>query len=594
MSIFDMKLFRFLGFKRTPKAPWKKYYSDEAMECEIPDLTMYKYYKKCSKNYSDLTAISYFGKDITYSDFNSDINICANAFLNYGIRKGDVVTICMPNTPEAMVGLMALNKIGAISNMVHPLSSENEIKNTIVETKSVMLIVIDMDYDKIKNFINDTDVYKVIIVKANNSMPFIMKNLYKITIGRKYKLPKKKDNKKYILWNDFVKSGLTYDSSGYVNDFGKNDPAVMLHSGGSTGTPKAIVLSNGNFIALAKQSITVFADIEVGDKCLSIMPIFHGFGLGVCIYTPFCLGAHCIFIPTFKAQEFDKILTKHKPEFVIGVPTLFEALLKIPDKRRKKLDFTNLKYAISGGDSLKESLVRDVNALFKEHGGKIGLVQGYGMSESLAAVALEKKWIPKKDGTIGIPFPGCYIGIYDGQDKEVPYGKEGEICVSGPNVMLGYYNNEKETNLALHIHKDGNVWLHSGDIGVMDKDGYITYKSRLKRLIISSGYNVYPSQIEQLLESHPAVMLASAIGVPHPYKQEVVKVFIVLNKEYKKSGKLTDEFKELCKQNLPRYAWPHDYEYRDSLPRTMIGKVDFKALQEENNRLREENKEKEI
>ena len=590
MGLFDMKLFRFLGFNKNPKAPWSKYYSKEAMECEIPDMTMYKYFANCTKDYNDLIAITYFGKKYTYNKFRSDIDICADAFLNYGIRKGDVVTICMPNTPEAMIGLLALNKIGAISNMVHPLSSVNEIKNTILETRSVMLIVIDMDYDKIKDFINETDVYKVILVKASNSMPLYMKPLYKLTIGRKYKLPKASKTNKYVFWNDFVKSGLTYDSHGYINDFGKNDPAVMLHSGGSTGTPKAIVLSNGNFIALSKQSITVFADIEKGDKCLSIMPVFHGFGLGVCIYTPFCLGAECIFIPTFKANEFDKILTKHKPEFVIGVPTLFEALLKIPEKRRKKLDFRNLKYAISGGDSLKESLVRDVNKLFKEKGAKVGLIQGYGMSESLAAVALEKKWIPKKDGTIGIPFPGCYIGIFDSHDKEVKYGKEGEICISGPNVMLGYYNNEKETNLALHIHKDGNVWLHSGDIGVMDKDGYITYKSRLKRLIISSGYNVYPSQIEELLENHPAVMLASAIGVPHPYKQEVVKVYIVLNKGYKKSNKLTDEFKQICKDNLPKYAWPYNYEYRDSLPRTMIGKVDFKALQDENNKQREKEK----
>ena len=594
MSIFDMKLFRFLGFNRKPKAPWKKYYSDEAMENEIPDMNMYTYLMDVSKTYDDLTAYSYYGKESTYRKFKEDIDIAANAFLSYGIRKGDVVTMLMPNTPEALIALLGLNKIGGIANMVHPLSSVNEIKHTVVETGSVMLVTIDMDYDKIKDFINETDVYKVIIVNANNSMPFIMKNLYKITIGRKYKLPKSKNNNKYLLWKEFFKAGYSYDSTGYVNDFGKNDPAVMLHSGGSTGTPKAIVLSNGNFIALSKESITVFADIEKGDKCLSIMPVFHGFGLGVCIYTPFCLGAECIFIPTFKAQEFDKILTKHKPEFVIGVPTLFEALLKIPDKRRKKLDFTNLKYAISGGDALKAQLVKDVNTLFKEHGSKVGLIQGYGMSESLAAIALEKKWIPKKDGTVGIPFPGCYIGIYDHNDKEVPYGKEGEICVSGPNVMLGYYNNEKETNLALHIHKDGNVWLHSGDIGVMDKDGYITYKSRLKRLIISSGYNVYPSQIEELLESHPAVMLASAIGVPHPYKQEVVKVYIVLNKGYKKSGKLTDEFKNLCKENLPRYAWPHDYEYRDSLPRTMIGKVDFKALQEENNRLRQEEQNKEV
>ena len=207
------------------------------------------------------------------------------------------------------------------------------------------------------------------------------------------------------------------------------------------------------------------------------------------------------------------------------------------------------------------------------------------MSECLAAVCLGFKNIPKK-GSVGIPFPGCYIGIFSPDDKEVAYGEEGEICISGPNVMLGYYNNEKETNLALHIHDDGNIWLHSGDLGVMDENGFIKYTSRLKRLIVSSGYNVYPSQIEAILETHEAVLLSSVVGIPHNYKVEVPKAYIVLKKGYRANNEIIEQLKELCKKNLPKYALPYEYEFRKSLPRTLVGKVDFRKLQQENNEYR--------
>ena len=251
-----------------------------------------------------------------------------------------------------------------------------------------------------------------------------------------------------------------------------------------------------------------------------------------------------------------------------------------------------IKYIISGGDTLSLSLEKRINKYLSEHGASTRIVQGYGMSECLAAVCLGFKNILEY-GSIGIPFPGCYIGIFNESDIEVPYGSEGEICISGPNVMLGYYNNEKETNGALHIHDDGNVWLHSGDLGVMDKNGFIKYTGRLKRLIVTSGYNVYPVQIEEVLEKHPAVMLSSVVGIPHPYKQEVPKAFIVLNKGYRETEELVKELKELCSKNLPRYAKVYEYEFRKSLPRTMVGKVDFRKLQEENNKLRREERGKE-
>ncbi len=582
MSILDMKLFRFFGFKKKPNAPWSKYYNKKDLDFNIPDVSIYQHFLNNMKKYPKNKALDYFGTKITYEDLSHKIDECASSFLNYGIRKNDVVTICMPNTPEGVIAFFALNKIGAISNMIHPLSSENEIKNMLIDTGSVMMILIDMDYAKVKNIIDTTEVYKVVIVRPSNSMPFLMKTAYDISVGLKTELPKR--NTKYIYWKDFIKSASNYKNSyHYVGK--KNTPAVMLHSGGSTGNPKAIVLSNGNFVTLVEQSRIVFDELEVGDKCLSIMPIFHGFGLGVCVYTPLCLGAECILIPQFKANEFDKILNKHKPEFVIGVPTLFEAMLKSERADNMKLNY--LKYVISGGDTLSLSLEKKINTFLHDHGATTRIIQGYGMSECLAAVALGFKNILEY-GSVGIPFPGCYIGIFSPEDEEVPYGKEGEICISGPNVMLGYYNNEKETNAALHIHKDGNVWLHSGDLGIMNKNGFIKYTSRLKRLIICSGYNVYPIQIETLLESHPAVMQCTVVGIPHPYKQEVPKAFIVLNKGFSKNEKLIEELKDLCNKNLPKYAKVQEYEFRKSLPRTMVGKVDFRKLQQENNEKRKE------
>ena len=583
MSIFDMKFFRFLGFKKTPNAPWSKYYNKKDIDLNIPDISLYQYFKDCSEKHLNFNAFDYFGKKITFSDLIKKVDECANAFLSNGIRKGDVITICMPNTPEGVIAFLALNKIGAISNMVHPLSSENEIKDTLVDTGSVMLVVIDIDYDKVKNIIDDTDVYKVIVVKANNTMPLLMFVGYEITRGYKTRLSK--NNSKYILWKDFINTGKNYKKNNYKFKGDKDDPAVLLHSGGTTGNPKAVVLSNANFIALVEQVRIRLDDIEKGDKCLSIMPIFHGFGLGVCVYAPLCLGMECILIPQFNAKEFGSILNRYKPEFVIGVPTLFEAMVKTPKEKADRFNLNHIKYVISGGDVLKPSLEKKINEFLQSHGSTTKIIQGYGMSECLAAVALNFKSNPRT-GSFGVPFPGCYIGIFSPDDKEVPYGTEGEICITGPNVMLGYFNNEKETNLALHIHDDGNVWLHSGDLGVMDDDGFIKYTSRLKRLIISSGYNVYPNQIEEILESHEAVMLCSVVPEPHKYKGEIPKAFIVLNKGYKGNEELLDELQKLCKKNLPKYSIPKEYEFRSSLPKTMVGKVDFRKLQMENNEKR--------
>ena len=556
------------------KTPWAKYYKKEDLKLKVPDISMYEALKEAVLKYESRTAINYFGKKLSYREFLNLIDKAALAFRSQGVRRGDIVTICMPNTPEAMIAFYAINKIGAISNMIHPLSGEIEIKEYLTSTNSVMLVMIDVCYDKVKNIIKDTSVYKTIVVSARDSMPFFTGLGYQISQGFKIKGPTKSEA--YLYWNDFLKK-----ASGYNNlldiKISRDDPAVILHSGGTTGKPKGIILSNGNFNALTEQAKIVFNDVEVGDRVLGIMPIFHGFGLGVSTIGPFILGCELIMVPQFNAKKFDKLLEKYKPNVIFGVPTLYEALA---GTKNDYLDLSGLKYAISGGDSLSRNLIKRVNDYLSSHNAKIKISQGYGMTESLAAVALSYGEAYRED-SIGIPFPGNYIKIVTPEtQEEVPYGEDGEICISGPTVMLGYLDNEKETNEMLQIHKDGMIWLHTGDIGMMDSNGIIYYKQRLKRLIISSGYNIYPSHIEEVIEGHPSVLKCSVIGIPHPYKVEVPKAFIVLKNDYNPLT-VKASIKEYCKKNLASYAIPKEFEFRKSLPKTLIGKVDFKKLREE-------------
>ncbi len=556
------------------KTPWAKFYNKNDLKIKCDNISMYEALKEVVSLYENHYCINYYGKKITYREFLNSIDKAALAFRSQGVRRGDVVTICMPNTPEAMICFYAINKIGAISNMIHPLSGEVEIKNYLTSTASVMLVMIDVCYEKVKNIISETNVYKTIVVSARDSMPTFTGLGYQFMRGYKVKRPNKSEA--YLYWKDFMKKAAGYSSFTSVK-VSKDDPAVILHSGGTTGNPKGIILSNGNFNALTEQAKIVFSDIEVGDRVLGIMPIFHGFGLGVSTIGPFILGCELVMIPEFNAKKFDKLLEKYRPNVIFGVPTLYEALVNTRDM---SLDLSNLKYAISGGDSLSISLIRRVNLFLREHGSKVKISQGYGMTESLAAITLSfgKAY---REGSIGIPFPGNYIKIVvPGTQDEVPYGEDGEICVSGPTVMLGYLDNEKETNEMLQIHKDGLIWLHTGDIGMMSDEGILYYKQRLKRMIISSGYNIYPSYVEEVIESHPSVLKCSVVGIPHPYKVEVPKAFIVLKNDYNPLT-VKASIKEYCKKNLASYAIPREFEFRKSLPKTLIGKVDFKRLREE-------------
>ena len=531
-----------------------------------------------AKKYPEYYAYEYFGKKVTYRQFIEQIKTVAKSLKNYGVEKDDVVTICMPTTPEAICSVYATNIIGAVCNMVHPLSSEKEIEDCINKTNSKILLILDMTVEKVMNIKQNTKLQKIIVASPDSSLPPLKHYLYKISNYKKrVKLPKNEED--IVLWSKFISTASNFIGE-YYERKGKNDLAVILYSGGTTGTPKGIMLSNLNINALALEAHEMIEQTIPGNSVLCVLPIFHGFGLAVSIHTPLLCGMKCILLPKFNAKKFGDIIKITRPNFLVGVPTLYEALLK---QKLKKNDLKCVEAAISGGDILTSELKRKIDDYLKLHGSNAKVRPGYGLTEATAATCLTNEFEYSEDGTIGIPFPDTYFKIVKmGTYEKANYGEDGEICISGPTVMLGYLNDDKETNNTLRIHDDKRIWLHTGDVGSMNEYGEIIFKQRIKRIIISSGYNIYPSYIENIICSHKDVLTCTVIGVPHPYKGQVAKAYIVLKDGVNESSRIKKEIIEICKKNISKYALPTEYEFREKLPTTSVGKVSFRELEEEN------------
>ena len=564
--------------KNKINTPWYKEYKDVPSHLEYPNSTMIDYLEECSKDRLNKLAFKYYGKSYTFKSMLENVDNIARSLKALGIAEDDKVTICMPNTPEGVMTFYAVNKIGAVANMIHPLSSEKEIEFYVNNVESKFILTVDVACQKILNIVENTSLEKVVVASASASMNPVMSGLYYVTEGRKIKY-KKADKNLLIEWKDFISLGSHYLGR-YKTCKGADDLAIILYSGGTTGTPKGIGLSNRNFNALAMQAHLMCDPAKEGDSILSIMPIFHGFGLGVCIHTTLCIGMTCILIPAFQAKKFGDLIKKYKPNFIVGVPTLFEAMLN--SKKIKKNDLSCVTCMVSGGDFLTVKLKNEIDKFLHEHGSKAEVRPGYGLTESSAATCLSPTG-RYREGTIGIPFPDTYFKIVKiGTHDEAEYNTDGEICISGPTVMMGYVNNEKETIQTLRVHDDGMLWLHTGDIGSMDEDGYIYFKQRLKRMIVSSGYNIYPSQIEKIISEHEDVLTCTVIGIDHPYKVQVAKAYIVLKDGIEPTKEVKESIKEYCERNIAKYSLPYEYEYRSSLPTTLVGKVAYRELEKEN------------
>jgi long-chain acyl-CoA synthetase len=515
------------------------------------------------------------GKRTSYKDFAARILRVGSALHQLGIRKGDRVTICMPNCPQAVDCFYALSRIGAVANMIHPLSAKQEITFYLNCSHSKAILTLDRFYGKVYDACRKAEsMPTLLIAKLEDELAPLMKLGFALTEARKY--PKLPQNDSYILWSKLLREAV---GTLPPDEGARDECACILYSGGTTGTTKGICLSHLNMNALALQTIAAsgYESIQ-GKSMLSVMPIFHGFGLGVGIHTALVGGARCILVPNFSVKTYAKLLRTKKPNFIPGVPTLFEALLRT--EGLEKLDMSFLMGVFSGGDSLSVELKRKVDAFLKAHHAKVQIREGYGTTECVTASCLTP-FAYAREGSIGIPFPDTYYKIVKPDTTESCDG-EGEICLSGPTVMLGYLDNPEETAMALRRHADGRIWLHTGDLGTMDDDGFVYFKQRMKRMIISSGYNVYPSQLENIIDGHEAVLLSCVIGVKDPYKMQRIKAYVVLRPEYRPSEEMKAELMGYCRERIAKYALPSEIVFREELPKTLVGKVAYRVLEEEN------------
>ena len=558
-------------------APWVKYYGSTPASIDYPHKTMYQLLSDTARKYPKYIAYNFMGKETTFAAFLDRIDAAAKGLHAMGLRRGDKITICMANTPQALDCFYACNRIGVIPNMIHPLSAAKEIAFYLNFSKSKAILTLDQFYNKVASIIPELDnPAQILIAKVADELPFPLSLLYPLTKGGKHPLPKTG----YTLWYDMVKAG---KDTILPPDEGKfDDCGAILYSGGTTGTTKGIMLSNQNFNALGLQTIAAsgFGCIN-GMKMLSIMPVFHGFGLGIGIHTALIGGATCILIPQFSVKVYAETLLKRKPELIPGVPTLFEALLRADALKNADLSF--LKGIFSGGDSLSPELKKKVDTFLKEHGCTEQIREGYGTTECVTASCLTPKDYARS-GSIGVPFPDTFYKIVKpGTTEELPANHEGEICLSGPTVMLGYMDNPEETKQTLRSHGDGRIWLHTGDLGHMDEDGFIYFRQRLKRMIITSGYNVYPSQLENIIDGHEKVLLSCVIGVKDPYRVQRVKAYVVPMPGIEPTEELKQELLDYCASRIAKYAMPREVEFRTELPKTLVGKVAYRVLEEEAN-----------
>jgi long-chain acyl-CoA synthetase len=553
--------------------PWLKFYQHVPETIDYPRVTMYEALQQTARDNPDSIAYDFLGYTSTYRRFMEEIDQCADALAVLGLKKDDRITISMPTSPQGIICFYAANKLGAVSSMIHPLSTAKEIEFYLHVANSRFALTIDAFYAKFKEVQNTTPLTTLILARIPDYLGLVKRIGFNLTKGRQ--IPKVPEDPMLRWWADLMKG--KYPKAPQA-EMDTDDLAVILYSGGTTGVPKGIMLSNMNFISEGKQ-VSEWGKLSGADSILAILPIFHGFGLGVCVNACFMGGGKSILVAMFTPETVADLIRSRKPSFVVGVPTLYDALSRNP--KMQKADLSCLRATFSGADSLPRPVKERFENMVKKQGGNVQLLEGYGLTEAVTAIMATPLGY-YREGSIGVPFPDMLAKIVGlGTTGELPVGEEGEICVAGPAVMMGYLDSPEETADTLKKHADGRIWLHTGDIGSMDADGFFYFKLRQKRMIKSSGMNVYPAQVEEILYKHPKVRDACVIGVPDEAQVQAVKAFVVLKNPADANPETEKELIGFCRDQLIKWSCPRSIEFRDDLPKTLVGKIAFNTLEKE-------------
>ena len=537
--------------------------SQTASKLEYPECSMFDLVRQTAEKNPDNIAYDFFGKRRTFSEWVRVVEDTARALIGLHVRKGDTVTVCLPNIPQAVDIIYALNRIGAVANIMHPLSAVEELSESVSNTKSKLLFISDTASSDTFGRLAKLSI-EIIIIRMRDDLPW----LKRIGYAMMHRDGRSKGNMKVFVKGD-ADAGLPSETTDC------RDTAIILYSGGTTGKMKGVRLSSYNFNALALQTIAASGNGSVaGSAVASVLPIFHGFGLGVGIHTALAGGATCVLIPRFNAEDFIRTVVRKQINFIFGVPTLFEAILNAKTQSRESLSC--LKGVFCGGDSLSESLEKRINEYLQSNGASIRVRQGYGTTESIAVNCLMPSNV-SRSGCVGLPTADTEICITDAENgTELAYGCEGEICICGPTVMQGYLSSDSECE-NLRLHNDGKMWFHTGDMGKMDSDGYLYFIQRIKRMIISSGYNIYPSRIEEILATDKRIRQSCVVGVTDRYKMQEVWAFAEVDGDCNLEI-LRQDLQKLCISSVAKYAVPSRFEFCD-LPMTKVNKIDYRALE---------------
>lgn len=518
---------------------------------------------EASQKYPNAPCIDFLGRKYTYKDTHKIINHFAKYLQDNGATKGTRIGLFLPNTPYFIFAYYAILKIGGIVVNFNPLYAKRELVHQLEDSGTEILITLDLKImmEKAEPLLYETSLKKVIICTMQDILPFWKKLLF-ATVGflKKAKIP---TNKNFLLFSNCFQNEGDFTPA-EINP--REDIAVLQYTGGTTGIPKGAMLSHANLVANTEQAALWFHKIKSGqDKMLGVIPLFHVFAMTAVMNLSIRLGMEIYLLPRFELKQVLKTLAKAHINFFPAVPTIYTAILN--EKSLKDYDLSSIKMCISGGAPLPMDVKTEFEALTG-----CSLVEGYGLSETSPVATINPLSGTPRSGSIGLPVPQTIVEIIDRNDNvtPLPIGQKGEICISGPQVMLGYWRNPQETKMILKKDR-----FHTGDIGYMDEDGYIYIIDRIKDLILAGGYNVYPRNVEEAIYLHPSIKECIVAGVPDKYRGQTVKAYIVLKEDhYLTKEKLLD----FLKDKLSPIEIPKIVEFRDELPKTMIGKLSRKDV----------------
>lgn len=554
--------------------PWLKYYDQKFIDQTLPALSAFEYVCQRSKNHLNDTALEYYGRKFAYADLIVNVKKTAAALRGAGVKKGDIITVVSIMTPEIIALFYAADMMGATLNLVDPRYSVEGIREYIEEVDSHLLVCLNVVYERCRQAAKRTNVEKVIVLSPADSLPPLMAVGYKLTTPDKNKYASN-----VIRWKQFIKGGEGQSTASEPYD--PDHACVVVHTGGTTGSPKGVMLTDDCFNGIALQFQAYPKLFHRGQKLMNVMPPFIAYGFACGIHLPLVLGFTVVIIPNLDPAKLGSLVLKHKPEHMFGVPTHYQQLASDPKLRDKDLSFI-INYA-AGGDSLSRGAEQTVNDFLAAHGARYPIAKGYGMTE-VSSAATVAAGLDNKPGSVGIPMVNTVVAAFEpGTDQELPIGQRGELCISGPCLMKGYYNKPEETAILLRRHPDGRVWAHTGDMGYLDEDGFVFLDSRIKRMIIRhDGFKVFPSMIENVVSRHPAVHQCSVVGCADKDHTQgrLPFVYIVLKADTTaKKKQVIRELERMCAEELPEYVQPVAYKFISSMPMTPVGKVDYRQLE---------------